>query len=208
MTDILMTYLPLLIAATCAIFLGIWIVRLRKEKRKEFLSNILRLVVATLLSFSIALFSQSLASKWKKEQVRITMVARLASIYNELGGSLKSIERLGNDYTSGSVQNIQFYLPRTRHLDGFVGCESYYGCSLELQTRLGDTLHEAECLMIRVDQTSARVADITNIREELAKLAIGLERCRIILEEVGKEIHEPTWEEQLGISANKGIVGI
>ena len=206
MIDILTRYLPLLVAAICAILLGMWIVRLRKEKRKEFLSNILRLVIATLLSFSIALFSQSLSSKRQAAEATKTTVARLVSVYNELKNNRKNIDRLESDYARGSVENIQVYLPRTRHLVGFVGCESYYRWSLDFQTRLGDTLHKTECLLIRIDQTGARVADISNIWEQFGDLATRLERCMEVLKEKGEEMHKPTWDAQLGISAEKGLV--
>ena len=205
MIRFLMTYLPLLIAAICAILLGIWMAGLRKEKRKEFLGNMGRLIVATLLSFSIALFSVSLSTGWQEEQERIATVARLFSIYDEVMKNLKRIDQLMYDYVRGEVKDIEFYLPRKRHVNLFVGCESYYRCSLVLQAKLGDMLHVVECLTIRIDRSGGKVDE--KLLPELLGLKKDLTRCEKILEEVGREMHESTWEKQLQISERKGIVG-
>lgn len=205
MTGFLMTYLPLLVAAVCVILLGIWVAELAKEKRKEFLGNIGRLIVATLLSFSIALFSVSLSTKWQEEQEKIATVARLVAICNEARNNRNHIDQLMDHYAKGEVKDIRTYLPRKRHVDVFVGYESYYGCPLVLQTKLEDMLQSIECLTIQMSRSGGEL-DIT-LLAELHGLTLDLMRCERILEEVGKKMHESTWRQQSQISERRGIVG-
>jgi len=188
-----MTYLPLSIGAICIVLLGIWIVSVKKEKRKEFLTKIGMLIVATLLSFSIALSSVSLSAQWQVKQEKKATVVRLFSIHKEALENRSRIAQLIDGYIAGEVKDIQFYVLETRHI-GFVGSESYYRCSLTLRTRLEETLECLQNLNTWIGRSHGEVDQW--LARGLRNGEKVLESCVRTVEKEGKKMDKATWTEE------------
>ena len=196
--EFFMTLLPLVItAAGCGIGLLIWIFRQKKEERKEFGSEIARLTVATLLSFSIALFSVSFSARWEVEQERKLIVSKLVSMYGEARENQDRIGRFRND-EGGEFKGFQWYRFKGAHADSFFPSGSCYRCSFRLQRLLGNVLDDLEPLD---NQIKDLILSGGTIDLELAPMLENFEKTLDLymgeLETEGRKLDEKSWENKM-----------
>lgn len=202
--EFLMRYLPLIIAAVCAFLLGLWFLFLKKEDRREFLNKIGILIIVTLLSFSVALFCVSVSAKWQvKRETKVTVV-RIFAVHHEASKNRNRIGQLIDDHLKGEVKNIQLYMLDITHADGFVGCDSYYGCPAKIRRMLEKVRRLLKDLNISLRESRDEI-DAT-LAGRLRKCEKLLGRCMEELERIGTKMNEPVWRKELEASREEDLV--
>lgn len=200
----LMTYLPIILAGGCVIFLLIGIFRQKKENRKEFASETTRLILATLLSFSIALFSVSSSAKWQVGRETKVVVTRLVFMYGEAEENQGRIRRFRSDYLGGELKDIQYYMLKKGHAHSFFTSQFHYQCSFTLGRSVETVLEDVEPLNNDISLSGGIIH--RTLAQKLEKFEGTLASYMRELEAEGRKKGEKIWETQSGARETEKIV--